>query len=212
MPEQVWPELAKPPQSAPPTAFDRLASASTSIGSLPPSSSTEPFIRSAHATPTPRPTSTEPVKKIFAALDSTSAWPTAPPPCTVRTSPSGRPARSNTRWMRCADQRGERRGLQHHAVAAHQRDRHLAERDRPRVVPRGDHADHAERLVRELRALLLEEDAAGRPSRRRGSPARRPRSSGGRRWSGSSSIDVGLVARLALLAGRAARRARRASR
>ena len=34
--------------------------ASTSIGSLPPSSSTEPFIRSAHATPTPRPTSTEP--------------------------------------------------------------------------------------------------------------------------------------------------------
>ena len=75
MPEQVWPAFAKPPHSAPDTAFGRLASASTSIGSLPPSSSTEPFIRSAQATPTPRPTSTEPVKKILAALDSTSAWP-----------------------------------------------------------------------------------------------------------------------------------------
>ena len=40
------------------------------------------------------------MKKIFAALDSTSACPTAPPPCTVRTSPSGSPARSNTSWMR----------------------------------------------------------------------------------------------------------------
>ena len=40
------------------------------------------------------------MKKIFAALDSTSAWPTAPPPCTVRTRPSGTPARSNTSWMR----------------------------------------------------------------------------------------------------------------
>ena len=57
-------------------------------------------MRSAQPTPTRRPTSTEPVKKIFAALDSTSAWPTAPPPCTARTSPSGRPARSNAYWMR----------------------------------------------------------------------------------------------------------------
>ena len=40
------------------------------------------------------------MKKILAALDSTSAWPTAPPPWTVRTSPSGTPARSKTSWMR----------------------------------------------------------------------------------------------------------------
>ena len=53
-------------------------------------------MRSAHAIPTRRPTSTEPVKKILAALDSTSALPTAPPPWTVRTIPSGSPARSNT--------------------------------------------------------------------------------------------------------------------
>jgi hypothetical protein len=69
------------------------------MASLPPSSSTEPFIRSAQAIPTPRPTSTEPVKKIFAALDSTSACPTAPPPWTVRTRPSGTPARSKTSWI-----------------------------------------------------------------------------------------------------------------
>ena len=100
MPEQVWPAFAKPPQRQPEIAFGRFASAQTTIASLPPSSSTEPFIRWAHSTPTPRPTSTDPVKKIFAALDSTSAWPTAPPPCTVRTSPSGTPARSNTSWMR----------------------------------------------------------------------------------------------------------------
>jgi hypothetical protein len=77
-----------------------LASASTIAGSLPPSSSTQPFIRSAHVTPTRRPTSTEPVKNTFATLDSTSAWPTAPPPCTVRTRPSGTPARSNTQRIR----------------------------------------------------------------------------------------------------------------
>ena len=100
IPEQVWPALAKPPHRAPDTALGRLASESTSMASLPPSSSTEPFMRSAHATPTPRPTSTDPVKKILAAEDSTRAWPTAPPPCTVRTSPSGTPARSNTSWIR----------------------------------------------------------------------------------------------------------------
>ncbi len=100
MPEQVWPALAKPPHVIPDTALPRWASEHTIAGSLPPSSSTEPFIRSAQATPTPRPTSTEPVKKIFFADDSTSAPPTAPPPCTVRIRPSGTPARSNTFWIR----------------------------------------------------------------------------------------------------------------
>ena len=93
--------MAKPPQRQPDTAFGRFASAQTIIASLPPSSSTEPLSCSAQATPTWRPTSTEPVKKIFAALECTSALPTAPPPCTARTSPWGRPARSKTSWMRC---------------------------------------------------------------------------------------------------------------
>ena len=91
--EKRGPALAKEPQRQPEMACSRLASAQTICASLPPSSSTEPFRRSAQATPTRRPTSTEPVKKIFAALDSTRALPTAPPPWTVRTRPSGRPCR-----------------------------------------------------------------------------------------------------------------------
>ena len=39
------------------------------------------------------------MKKIFAAVDSTSALPTAPPPCTARMIPSGSPARSKTSWI-----------------------------------------------------------------------------------------------------------------
>ena len=101
MPEQVCPALAKPPQTAPEMAFERFASEHTICGSLPPSSSTEPFMRRAHSSPTRRPTSTDPVKKILPALDSTSAWPTAPPPWTVRTSPSGSPARSKISWILC---------------------------------------------------------------------------------------------------------------
>ena len=100
IPEQVCPALAKPPQRQPEIALGRFASAQTTIGSLPPSSSTEPFMRRAHSSPTRRPTSTEPVKKILAVLASTSACPTAPPPWTVRTSPSGTPARSKVSWMR----------------------------------------------------------------------------------------------------------------
>ena len=100
MPLHVCPALAKPPHRQPEIALGRLASAQTIIGSLPPSSSTEPFRRAAHCSPTRRPTSTDPVKKIFATLDSTSAWPTAPPPWITRTRPSGSPARSKTSWMR----------------------------------------------------------------------------------------------------------------
>ena len=76
------------------------ASSSTTIGSLPPSSSTEPFSWRAQASPTPRPTSTEPVKSTLATLDSTSAAPASGPPWITRSTPSGTPARSNTRWIR----------------------------------------------------------------------------------------------------------------
>ena len=156
MPEHVCPAFANPPHTRPETALARLASAHTICGSFPPSSSTEPFIRRAHSSPTPRPTSTEPVKKIFAALDSTSAWPTAPPPWTVRSSPSGKPGALEDVLDALADQRRERGRLEDDAVAGHQRDRHLAERDRPRVVPGRDHPDDPERLVDEGRLLLLQ--------------------------------------------------------
>ena len=52
-------------------------------------------------------------------------------------------------------------GLQHHAVAGHERDRDLAERDRPRVVPRGDRAHDSERLVAEGRSSSASASAAG---------------------------------------------------
>ena len=52
-----------------------------------------------------------------------------------------------------AEQRRERGGLQDDAVAGHERERDLAERDRPGVVPGRDDADDAERLVGERRAL-----------------------------------------------------------
>ena len=55
--------------------------------------------RRAHSSPTPRPVSTEPVKNTFATLEATTAEP-VPGPCTTRTSPSGTPARSNTRAIR----------------------------------------------------------------------------------------------------------------
>ena len=44
----------------------------------------------AHASPTPRPVSTDPVKNTLATLDSTSAEP-VPGPWTTRTRPSGTP-------------------------------------------------------------------------------------------------------------------------
>ena len=100
IPEHVWPALAKPPQTQPEIAFARSASAQTICGSLPPSSSTEPLSRCAQSSPTLRPTSTEPVKKIFRAVDSHSAEPMAPPPWTTRTSPSGTPAFSNVSRIR----------------------------------------------------------------------------------------------------------------
>jgi hypothetical protein len=71
------------------------ASSSTIIGSLPPSSSTEPFRRRAHAAATLRPVGTEPVKNTLPTLDSASAAP-VPGPWTTRTSPSGKPARAKT--------------------------------------------------------------------------------------------------------------------
>src|SRR4051794_9917128 len=52
-----------------------------------------------------------------------------------------------------AQQRRQAGRLEHDAVAGHQRDRDLAEGDRPGVVPGGDDADHADRLVGEVAAL-----------------------------------------------------------
>src|SRR3954452_10255813 len=89
-PEQTWPQLRNAPQSAPSTARERSASSSTSIGSLPPSSSVTGTSRSPAAAATRRPTSAEPVKSTLASpREQTSASPTAPSPCA---SANGAPA------------------------------------------------------------------------------------------------------------------------
>ena len=55
-----------------------------------------------------------------------------------------------------ADQRRERRGLQHDAVACHQRLGDLSKRNAPGIVEGRDHPDHAQRLVNQGRPLGLE--------------------------------------------------------
>ena len=158
MPEQVWPAFANAPHTQPETALATFASAQTICGSLPPSSSTEPFISRAQTSPTLRPTSTEPVKKTLptrvafadrladraAAVDGADQ-------------PLWQAAVLERRLDSLAQQRSQAGGLQDDAVSAHQGDRNLAEGDRPRVIPGRDHADDADRLVAEEAALGLHE-------------------------------------------------------
>ena len=61
---------------------------------------------------------------------------------------------------RLAQQRRQAGRLEHDAVAGHQRDRDLAEGDRPGVVPGRDHADDADRLVGEVAFLRHQEGLA----------------------------------------------------
>src|SRR5919108_154968 len=98
-PAHTWPQFENAPQRAPSTARPRLASARTSIGSLPPSSSVTGRRSSAQAMPTRRPTAVEPVNTTFATPGArTSASPTSSPvPCTVWTSPAGAPASTKAR-------------------------------------------------------------------------------------------------------------------
>ena len=58
---------------------------------------------------------------------------------------------------RLAEQRRQAGRLEDDAVAGHQRDRDLAEGDRPGVVPGRDHADDADRLVGEAAFLARQE-------------------------------------------------------
>src|SRR5919108_457179 len=75
-PAHTWPQFENAPQRAPSTARPRLASARTSIGSLPPSSSVTGRRSSAQAMPTRRPTAVEPVNTTFATPGArTSASP-----------------------------------------------------------------------------------------------------------------------------------------
>ena len=113
-----------------------LASDRTIIGSLPPSSNVQPFSCLAQSSPTVRPTSTEPVKKILPTprvvdhrlADAAAAVHGADQAL-------GQAGFVEDVLDPLAEQAGQAGRLEDHAVARHQRDRDLVERDRPRVVP-----------------------------------------------------------------------------
>ena len=132
-------------------------------GSLPPISRFTRATRSAHATATRLPVSTEPVKATQSTRSSrTIASPTSPAPASRFTTPGGRWSK-----QRRQHQRRERRqlgGLADRRVAGRQRGRELPGQQQQRVVPRHDAADHAHRLLqheRELRRLDRRDHAAG---------------------------------------------------
>ena len=148
------------PRRSPEIALSRSASAQTICGSLPPSSSTEPFSCLAQISPDlaadldrageedlPRRRLAQRLADRAAAVDDPHQ------------------ALGQARLLErladpLAEQRRQARRLEDDAVAGHQRHRHLVERDRPRVVPGRDHPDDAERLVAELRLLREEQGLA----------------------------------------------------
>ncbi len=80
-----------------------FASVRTSIGSLPPTSIVARLSSRAHASPTSRPACDEPVKRTCAISGAeTSARAASASPWTIWSSPSGSPARTNTRAIRSA--------------------------------------------------------------------------------------------------------------
>jgi hypothetical protein len=96
---QRWPVVPKAPHSAPSIASSRLASSSTIMGFLPPSSSEQCLKVFAAEVPTVRPTSVDPVRETARISGcSVSGPPMAEPkPVTTFTTPLGRPASTSAR-------------------------------------------------------------------------------------------------------------------
>ena len=111
------------------------------------------FSRETHARATTRPTAGEPVKRTLSTGDCASATPTSAPPWTIRTSPSGRPARASTRAIRSPARLRARGRLEGDAVAREQRPGDLPQRLREGRAAGADHAHHAVGLVGDARAL-----------------------------------------------------------
>ena len=190
IPEQVWPALAKPPQTQPEIGVGEVGVGADDLRVLAAELEHRALqLLGADLADLAADLDRAGEEDLAAPSDSHSAWPTAPPPWTARTRPSGRPAFSNDLADPLAEQRGQAGRLEDDAVAGHQRDRHLAEGDRPGVVPGRDHADDADRLVGELAPSWSGTGpGAWGSARRRGSRARRRRTSAGRRSSGRTSI------------------------
>ena len=143
-------------------ARSRSASASTIIGSLPPSSRLTGVSVSAACAITFLPVATEPVN-ITKSTSSTSAAPVSPRPVATWKTPSGRPALGEHLGHQQRGQRGDLGRLEDDRVAGRERRDAVAERVVERVVPGADHADHAERRVADV------ELAAARRTARRDS-------------------------------------------
>ena len=91
--QQTWPWLKKMPLTMPSTAWSTGASSKTMLAALPPSSRVTFFFDPATALAIARPTSVEPVKATLSTSAwETIAWPVAPAPVTMLTTPGGRSA------------------------------------------------------------------------------------------------------------------------
>ena len=147
--QQSCPALSKTAYGAAAAARSRSASAKTRLADLPPSSSVTRLIVVAAPCMTPRPTSVEPVKPIFATSGcSTSRCPTTRPgPTTTLTTPSGIPASRIRSARRSAESGVSSAGFEDDRVPAGERGAELPAGDIEREVPRHDQADDAERLA-----------------------------------------------------------------
>src|SRR6478672_4302093 len=96
---QRWPVVPNPPQMPPSMARSRLASSSTIMGFLPPSSREQCLKLLAAVVPTMRPTAVEPVSEMARTSGcSMSGPPTSGPyPLTILITPLGTPASERVR-------------------------------------------------------------------------------------------------------------------
>src|SRR5450631_2624508 len=95
---QRWPVVPKPPQSPPSIASSRLASSSTIMGFLPPSSKEQCLKLWAAVVPTIRPTSLDPVNEMALTSGCSLIGPptSGPNPVTTLITPLGTPASVST--------------------------------------------------------------------------------------------------------------------
>ena len=148
---QSWPPLEVMPCTAPGTARQSGASGSTSRAFLPPSSMAQLISRSPHCAATLRPVAVEPVNMTKSVPSMSGVPSSAPRPVTTWRRPAGSPASSSKPGRPERTQRCERVGLEHHAVAGHERRQGVADAEREGVVPGRDDADHAARPVMHAR-------------------------------------------------------------
>ena len=144
---QIWPEFAKPPATTRCRARSRLASSSTMVAELLPSSSVTIFMPASLAIC--RPTGGLPVKLTMLVRSSvTISCPMVEPGADHDLQHAGRQAGLGEQFGEA--ERRERRGgrrLEHDGVAAGQRRRDLVRHQVEREVERRDGGDHAARLA-----------------------------------------------------------------